>query len=1180
MTDQEGGVSINPTVLEELTEILSPMSKLDTKERIIDFIKELGWKLPDINIQLDLSVFSDLSGLMKDFYEAATADEYAVVAARSWSKLNGMFAAISNIQNQFQKNLQAAPAFSQGSGILDSFANFGIARRLIDYLITQYLECKHRRFHALLAFVGIISQEKIAAPRNPYEPDEGFTFRKFYWARIPLLFSDIGGLTAQAYAWNTDHFDGLNFLQNLCDLLHTFGISAGLYDQNPDTSQALKLAPGQKEVRLPLFQNGQWPSGYMEIGLHVSETAENINHGLAIFPYLQGGGAGTYSLNSEWEISFKLKTGMEGGLAVLILPASGLEIRRGYPPISGTQPVPLTDAELGLGLSRIAMDTTDRTILLLGQPNGTRLTTQKLGVSADAIVHNQGTDLSLEIAMLGAKLIISGSDYDGFLGQILPKDPATVDFDFVIGWSKARGVYFRGQAGLEFTQPLNLTLLDVLTIDSLYLALKVKSDALDGLVALSASARIGPLIASVQGVGVSARMTFPEGGGNFGAMDLALAFKPPSGVGLAIDADMVKGGGFLAINDGNYFGAVSLEIQDRISVNAVGVLITRIEGGEKTFSFKILGCAEFDPVQVGFGFSISGVGLVVAIDCRMDVEALRAAVYGGTLRSLLFPTNIVARAPQIVQDLNRFFPVQEGTYVIGAMVKIGWGGGVPIVKADVGLFFEFGSNLRIALAGIVYAKLPSEQSPVLVLQAQVLGVLDFANKTLAIDASLTGSKILSWNLDGDLALRAAWGDSPRFALSAGGFYPGYKPPAGFPSLRRVSLSIATDTPQISLQGYFAVTENSVQVGATLLFYWSGKYSWPVDFIEIEGSLGFNALFQFNPFYFETDFSATFCLKRNRDPLLSVDLYLFLSGPNNYHAVGRARAEICHIGVSVKFDKRFGATTPEPRQILSTKDILTRELQNGKNWFTSEPTDQPRGTILREDRAVEKMLDPGGALCFRQRSIPLGYSLARIGHAVPQPGECWFDLKPEAGESDELTEFFAPGDFLALSDNQKISGPAFEKMKAGLAIRQGKAVECEGTAATLRTLKYETTIIREVDAEGTDWRMRLRPGNSFTRTDMISRMEARVNKSKYTYGPPLLSPFDGKAPFTVNQQQVAVVTDQYADGFKPASTKDGKDIPQGTFSQARQALEGSGAGGGAHIIDSAKAAKPGTRERPG
>jgi ABC-type lipoprotein release transport system permease subunit len=55
-------------------------------------------------------------------------------------------------------------------------------------------------------------------------------------------------------------------------------------------------------------------------------------------------------------------------------------------------------------------------------------------------------------------------------------------------------------------------------------------------------------------------------------------------------------------------------------------------------------------------------------------------------------------------------------------------------------------------------------------------------------------------------------------LSVGGFNPRFEPPSDFPPLERIALTLGPGNPRIRWAGYFAVTTNTVQVGARVEVY--------------------------------------------------------------------------------------------------------------------------------------------------------------------------------------------------------------------------------------------------------------------------------------------------------------------------------------------------------------------------
>jgi hypothetical protein len=164
-----------------------------------------------------------------------------------------------------------------------------------------------------------------------------------------------------------------------------------------------------------------------------------------------------------------------------------------------------------------------------------------------------------------------------------------------------------------------------------------------------------------------------------------------------------------------------------IGLAAIGLITTKMPDGSKGFALLINIGVIFDPpIQLAMGFTLSGVGGLIAINHSMNVDALRAGVRNRTLDSILFPdpSTVVANAAQIISNLRTVFPPAEGQYIVGPMVKIGWGS-PNIITGDIGIFIEFPDPVRIVLLGQVEAALPKKEKPRVVIHLDILGVLDF-----------------------------------------------------------------------------------------------------------------------------------------------------------------------------------------------------------------------------------------------------------------------------------------------------------------------------------------------------------------------------------------------------------------------------------------------------------------------
>ena len=232
--------------------------------------------------------------------------------------------------------------------------------------------------------------------------------------------------------------------------------------------------------------------------------------------------------------------------------------------------------------------------------------------------------------------------------------------------------------------------------------------------------------------------------GNAGPFDIGLGFKPPSGLGLVIDAAVVVGGGFVSFDPQKeeYGGILQLEIAEKISVKAFGLLTTRMPDGSKGYSLVLIIFVEgFAPIQLGFGFALTGIGGLLAINRTFDEEALRAGLKNHTLDSVMFPKDPIRNAPQILSNLNKVFPPAQGHHLFGPMVQIAWG--TPaLITADLGVVLELGARLRLLILAQIVAILPKRENDLVRLQMDAIGVLDFDQGTASLDATLYDSRLL------------------------------------------------------------------------------------------------------------------------------------------------------------------------------------------------------------------------------------------------------------------------------------------------------------------------------------------------------------------------------------------------------------------------------------------------------
>ena len=697
---------------------------------------------------------------------------------------------------------------------------------------------------------------------------------------------------------------------------------------------------------------------------------------------------------------------------------------------------------------------------MIGSETGSRV--QSAGTRASLTV-SAPSGIVASISALDLQVGIHLSE-DELLGSVLNAPVSLSIGDLSFGFSSQRGGFVDATlpasgVGLARSMAMSVALGPIL-ITRLDLSLQLTSPDSGGLYLKTTAGvevflRLGPvrvLLNTPGGV-----MTLDLSGDPSGDL-FSYEFVPPVGAAIAVDAGPVVGGGFLDFEEaaGRYSGMLELEVYG-FAVKAVGLLDTKLPAGGPAYSFLLVVSTKFRPVPLGLGFTLNGVGGLVGIHRRMDVEAVRTGLRAGTLDHILFPHDPIAHAALLISDLRTVFPPAADRHVLGPMAIIGWG--TPtLVEGKLGVLLELPDATRIVLLGQFRATLPRPDRALIALNLDVIGELDLQRGRLALDGRLRDSRVVSFPVEGDLAMRLAWEGEPSFALAIGGFHPDFTPPPGFPTLQRVTIPIGLDdNPRITLEGYLAITSNTLQIGAAASLY--RKEGW----FNITGDIEFNALFTFSPFSFVTDFSGRVALRKGDTDLAAISLDASISGPTPWHVAGEACLEIRWLpDICVGFDATFGS---EERVELPAADpwpALRAALENPESWSGARPAGTFRGATLAAGGAAStgSVLDPAGGITVRETVVPLHRRITRFGEARPPGGADRFDVTAVTVGGGAFVpsaerDFFAPAHFEDLSDDEKLSRPSFERMDAGFTV----ARDAVGHGAAIGApFAYDTRIV--------------------------------------------------------------------------------------------------------------------------
>jgi uncharacterized protein DUF6603 len=668
---------------------------------------------------------------------------------------------------------------------------------------------------------------------------------------------------------------------------------------------------------------------------------------------------------------------------------------------------------------------------LLGRVGATRVSVA--GFELTLTAGGTPLDLAAELSLSELALELGGGDADSFIADLLGAFTVPVDLD--LGLSGGGGLVLGGAPRLDIVIPLSLRLGPV-ELSDVGIAIAPQPAGVDLTLTTGVSAALGPFAFVVDGIG--AVMSAKSGGIGFG-------FQPPSAIGVSVDAGVVSGGGLVRIADGSYSGALELAAFG-VGISAIVIIDTDVPGVDG-WSMLFALYLDLPSIQLGFGFTLNGVGGLGGVNRAIDVEALQAAVRSGALGAILFPEDPVTTAPQTISELQAIFPPAADSYVFGPVVKIGWGT-PPIIEAELGIVIQVPAPIVLAVLGSVTAILPSEDVELVALRLDVAGVIDAGAGTLSIDASLHDSHVIGFALAGDMALRASFSDSRSFLLSLGGFHPAFDPPAGFPTLQRLSLGIdAGSVLSVSFECYFALTSNTVQFGSAFALDAN------VLGFGISGGASFDALIQFSPFQLTTSIGFHVSITAAGVDLAGVWLEGSLTGPNPWHVVGTATFKVLFVEQDIRIDELIGSRQSDP--VPSDPGILDQlviELERIENWVVVG-TGVANGVVLTDTVAAaagELVARPDAVLEVRQTVVPLGLRLEQFGNA-PVGDQHTFTIDVGDGDLEpagDVSEWFAVGQFLTLTPAEKLAAPSFESMLAGLRFGSDAIAADAGRSASL------------------------------------------------------------------------------------------------------------------------------------
>jgi Family of unknown function (DUF6603) len=1093
MSDATGGLATS--LLLAFRDLVQPvLDAVDSPEAMEYFWYESGWdvRLDDVALAAIEQAFP--LAVDKQRIEQA-ADAVRETLRTGTAPSPDQIAALADVVVDLASNLTSFTPSALGSlpaPLADPATWEDAGEQLFDRLVERYLRLHQPLAYALVLATGCISYQA-QAPGTPLRVP--YTRVVLDWDQLEALFDRPATALARAYHWGdaTTPFDHQRLLANLSLVLRTLGLSTApamppvQLEPGLDPQVLADVRRDADGLRVTLLRGvlfGQHAT--YEVGadlLPASPGAATDPTGLVLRPRLDGSLSQSIPLGPSLAVTATVTAAVGDVLAVELFP--GL--------------TRLAGGDVALGVSVEIAGTGTDPWYPVGTPGHARIEVRnpRLKVSLEGSVGDPELRVTLSLAGsgggtggssggaggatgAGCRVVIPLGDADSFVHDAVGTNDVVVELSPEVVWSSRSGFGVDGRSTPQLTLPTNIQL-GLFTIHALQISLGTTgSNGRKGFglqAGFDVSGSIGPVEAAVQRMGFAFTLTpysqddlraLPPGASRpaLGTLDVGLDFLPPIGAGLAVDAaGVITGGGFLSHDprSGLYAGVLELSIHESLTLKAIGLISTRLPDGSPGYSLLILITAEdFPPIPLFLGFSLLGVGGLIGVHRTVDQQAIQQGLRADTLSSVLFPADPIANAPAVIRALSAVFPARRGSYLVGLMAKIGRT--TPPITMDLAVVYEFGARRRLVVLGRISSDMPNAQEDLVRIRLDAVGVVDLDAGSVSIDAVLVDSRLAyKYALSGAMALRAQRGHGPGtgFVLAIGGFNPHFTPPPGVPALDRVAIALSSgDNPRLRCEAYFALTSNTVQFGARAQLH-AAAYGFAID-----GDVGFDVLVQRHPFGFIADFHASVQLSYGSTHLFTVTVDGTLQGPRPLRVSGSASFSVFWCDFTIRFDRTLidGEQPPLPPGPDPAAE-LRRALTDPGNWATRASANRAPGVSLRHRTADGAVLvDPLGVLVVSQTVLPLNTSrpIEVYGDApVAQPRSFTVTvtlagLQKQAPVLDD----FAPAQYFALTDDEKLSGPSFEQLQSGIVLGAAEPV-FDPQQIVGASLEYQTLVVNDL-----------------------------------------------------------------------------------------------------------------------
>lgn len=373
------------------------------------------------------------------------------------------------------------------------------------------------------------------------------------------------------------------------------------------------------------------------------------------------------------------------------------------------------------------------------------------------------------------------------------------------------------------------------------------------------------------------------------------------GLGLSMDTDTIKLGGFFAEADGDYLGGAVVSVAGYFELSAIGGY-TQLAGGDPSlFIFASLVAPLGGPPWFFMTGVAGGFGLNRTLpDPALMIEHPFLKVMRGELA-------VSGDAATALTELADAFAVEEGQFWIAAGIQfISFG----FITGRVVVAVAFGHKFSFSILGMASFSL----EPIAYIEIGILTTVD--EEKFLLRASLSpNSYVLHpdiFSLQGDIAL-CAWYAQPHkgdFLFSIGGYHPDFTKPEHYPELVRVGAKASLyDFVHLSVEVFFACTPQALMAGAKAALW--------AEFMGIAAGceVYVDVLITWDPFFIQAGLGVVLWFEFLGRHEIGVHLQIYTPEFGGVATIDLA---------VVSFEVEFGSDTPVPAP-PSIADFATTQL---------------------------------------------------------------------------------------------------------------------------------------------------------------------------------------------------------------------------------------------------------------